>query len=277
MTQPSELEDRTPAPPAVLLELHGTVALITLNEPDKRNAFSAPLRRQLTEHLDHIVHDPGIRACVIAASGPSFCGGGDISGMVKGGFLDYRQRMRGYHDIVRAIVDGPKPVIAAVQGPAYGAGFSLAMACDQVVVTPQARFCSAFARLNLLPDMGLLHTLVRRVGPWAARRMMMTSEVLDADTALRLGVVDQVVEANQLSATAMGLAAAYAELTPDAFALLKSVFSTGAIHSLDEVLRLETEMQAVLRTTPGHEVAVRDFLSSRSGARARPTNGLKPA
>jgi 2-(1,2-epoxy-1,2-dihydrophenyl)acetyl-CoA isomerase len=147
--------------------------------------------------------------------------------------------------------------------PLSGAGFSLAMACDYVCATPDARFCSAFARLNLMPDMGLLHTLERRVGSWQARRIIMTSMMLEANPALALGVVDEVVEPERLEEAAMRSAGQYAALAPGAFAMVKSAFASGATASLDEVLRLETDGQAALRGTVEHHAAVSAFLDKQ--------------
>ncbi|CAN5625686.1 hypothetical protein BH23PSE1_BH23PSE1_02040 [soil metagenome] len=165
----------------VLLARQGALAVVTLSEPAKRNALTIPLRQALLAALDELGADPECRAIVLTGAGGAFCSGGDLSAMRPDDPLGSRRRLAMVHDIVRRIAAGPKPVIAAVEGPAFGACLALAACADIVVADPAARFCASFARLGLMPDAGLLWSLPPRVGLGLARRLIFEAIVVTGE------------------------------------------------------------------------------------------------
>ena len=174
--------------PFVLVADDGPVRTFTLNEPARRNPLSVPLRRALRDALEAAHADDACRALVLTGAGQHFSSGGDISSMPQAGAggatgrldarADARDRLHLVADVISLLVEGPLPVVAAVEGAAVGAGTSLAVACDYVVSARGAKYGSIFGRIGLVADSGLSWTLPRRVGPGAARRMMMRGNVV---------------------------------------------------------------------------------------------------
>jgi enoyl-CoA hydratase/carnithine racemase len=164
--------------------------------------------------------------------------------------------------VVRLIVEMGKPVVAAVEGYAAGAGFSLAMAADCVVASGTAKFVSSFAKVSLLPDLGLMWTLPQRVGLAQAKRLLMSARVVAADEALRLGVADELCEAGQAVQRAREVAAELAAHAPISVALLKAAYARG-INTLGDALAYEMDNQAALYLTQDHREAVSAFMEKR--------------
>ncbi|MBD0273608.1 MAG: enoyl-CoA hydratase/isomerase family protein, partial [Acetobacteraceae bacterium] len=160
----------------VVEERHGTVLVLTLDQPARRNALSMPLRTALTAALERAQSDKGTRAVVITGAGDHFCSGGDISGMDVKSPLEGRERMRLSHQLIRLMVMGGVPVVAAVEGFCVGAGLSLACACDTIVAAEDARLGAGFGRIGLMADLGLPHTLPHRVGQGRARQIFLYHE-----------------------------------------------------------------------------------------------------
>lgn len=151
------------------LERNGSTAVLTINRPAQRNALDCSLREAFAGAIPQVRDDPGIRALVIAGAGGHFCAGGDVKGMSESSsseadVFEGRERMRSIHRWLDELVDLEKPVIAAVDGAAFGAGLSLMLAADFVLASPTAKFCTAFARMGYVPDMGMMYTLPRAVG-----------------------------------------------------------------------------------------------------------------
>jgi len=163
---------------------------------------------------------------------------------------------------VRLISGMGKPVVAAVEGYAAGAGFSLAMAADCVVAADTAKFVSSFAKVSLLPDLGLLWTLPQRVGLAQAKRLLLSARVVTAEEGLRLGLVDEVAEAGRAIDRAREVAAEMSAHAPISAALVKAAYARG-INSLDDALGYEMDNQAALYLTQDHREAVAAFLEKR--------------
>ncbi len=253
------------SPDCIQLQRDQSILLITLNNPSRLNAFSVSMRDRLTQALTEAVNDSAIRAIVLTGAGKSFCSGGDVSGMGEPRtMLQSRARMAEYHKIVRLIAEGPKPVIAAVEGHAFGLGMSLAAACDYVVAASNARFCAAFARLGLFPDVGMLWSLPRRVGSAKAKELITLAEEIDGKTAEKLGLVNKAVVPHMALSVAMEVARRYAAAAPLAFALTKASFADGTTDSLDQALRAEVDFVPVLTKTRDHAEAVSAFKEKRS-------------
>jgi enoyl-CoA hydratase/carnithine racemase len=198
------------------------VAVITIDKPARRNALDVAMRMQLAALLGQLMHeDASCRCVVLTGAGSHFCSGADVSEMSTPTVAESRRRMDVVAEIVDLIVAGPKPVIAAVEGFAYGAGFSLAMVTDCVVAATNARFAGAFAKVGLLPDVGMLWSLGRRVGDARARALMMLASEIDGREAGLLGAADRVVEPGAALAQALALARAWASLPPARWAAFK--------------------------------------------------------
>jgi hypothetical protein len=163
-------------PPVLTESPKPELRIIRLNNPAKRNALSLDLRAALIAAVKDAMADDAVRALVLTGSGGAFCAGGDISSMHNVAGVAGRQRLANLHELVRLMVAGPKPVIAAVEGYAYGAGMSLALLCDQVVTASDAKFCCSFNKVGLMPDMAALWTVPQRVNAGWTRRLLMLAE-----------------------------------------------------------------------------------------------------
>jgi 2-(1,2-epoxy-1,2-dihydrophenyl)acetyl-CoA isomerase len=253
----------------LIVDRDGAVATARLNNPAKLNALSDTLTRELVDALAALKDDQEVRAVVLTGEGRGFCSGADLGGMEQ----DYRGGGRarpsdllddGYAKIVRLIVNSPKPVIAAVNGVAAGAGLSLALACDLRVASDAATFSMAFVRIGLVPDSGASYFLPRIVGAAAALELSITGERIDAERALRIGLVTRVVPAESLPDTAATLAAELAALPTRAIALTKQLMRDAASLSLDEALALESRVQDEATRTDDHREGVLAFLDKRA-------------
>lgn len=248
-------------PPLIRSERRGATAILTLDLPARRNALSLDLRAELERALAAAMDDPACRVVVLTGAGGHFCSGGDISGMDGVAATDAIGRLVGGHAIIRTLVEGPKPVIAAVEGHGAGAGLSLAAACDVVVAGRGAIFTCSFNRIGLVPDLGLAFTLPLRVGTGRARRMMLTAEPVDAETAERWGLAEAVVQDGTALEAALALADRVALAAPLSNAYAKRLLGrmpTG----LDDILKAEADAQAVLYTTA-------DFAEGRAAFREK--------
>lgn len=248
----------------VRVEKTDELAVVTLDNAKSRNALARELLLELADKLEALRADESCRALVLTGAHGHFCSGGDVAAMAAQRTLPMgRERMLIAHRIVRLITTMGKPVVAAVEGYAAGAGFSLALAADAVVAADSAKFVSSFAKVSLLPDLGLMWTLPQRVGLARAKRLLMSARVVAADEALRIGLVDEVVEAGQHVSKAIEVAREMAAHAPIAVALLKAAYARG-INTLDDALAYEMDNQAALYLTQDHREAVAAFLEKRA-------------
>lgn len=247
-------------PPPVIVDRDGDVAIVRLNQPERRNALGTALVSALSEQLRALDTDISIRALVLTGQGGAFCAGGDLAGMKEDDPLDATRMMRGCQGIVRQLVALSKPVVAAVEGAAFGAGFSLALACDLVVVAPSTRFCAAFGKVGLMPDLGLLWSLPQRLPMGRVRELLMLCEIVGGEQAVAEHMADYLSEEGQVLAVALARAARLAEAAPGALAAIRSALAAGP-RGLDDVLRAEEVGQAMLMSTRDHVEARRAFFA----------------
>lgn len=235
------------APMDVLpLSRDGAVCVLTMTYPERRNAFSLGMRTALLARFRHLMYeDRNCRAIVLTGAGGTFCAGGDLSELKERPPIAARQVFDVPRELIRTMVQGPKPVVAAVEGAAFGAGLSLVAACDHVVAAADARFCAVFLKVGLLPDTGVLWTLPRRVGAGRARELMMLASEFDGERAAAMGLADRVVAPGTALAEAMVVAHALAAVPAGALARLKSAMGEGG-GTPDEVLRAEIDHSAAL-------------------------------
>jgi 2-(1,2-epoxy-1,2-dihydrophenyl)acetyl-CoA isomerase len=244
----------------VLIERRGEVAVVTLNMPEKRNALGPALYQALPQILTELQHDDGLRALVLTG-GKHFCSGGDLSGLDDPP-LTMRRSMHQGQGSVRALCVGPLPVVAAVEGNAYGAGFSLAMACDFVIADEDTRFCASFARVGLTADYGLLWSLPQRVGIGVAREILMLGEPITGTQGKACGLVDRLSDKGEVLTTAIALAERLAKSAPGTIATAKSVLSRWPM-GLDHVLAWEADTQSLLIRSEDFAEGVRAFKGRR--------------
>ena len=247
----------------VLAELRDAVAIVTINNPKTRNALSRELIIDLTGKIDDLMSDKTCRAIVLTGAESTFSSGGDVSRMVSDRrILDSRIWLKTAHRMIRGIVNAEKPVVAAVEGYAFGAGLSLATAADFVVAADNAKFCAAFARVGLVADMGLFYTLAQRVGVPRAKRMIMLAEVVESTHAEHIGIVDRIVPAGQALTEAIEVAKQYIDVAPLPLALTKAVYAKGC-SSLDDALFAEVDYQPMLVLSEDHLGAAKAFREKR--------------
>lgn len=244
----------------LLDERRGAVALLTLNVPARRNAVSMALRHMLMDRLHAIATDADIRAIVLTGAGGMFCSGGDLTDMATTDFSTARQRMEQTHALVRTLTKFPKPVVAAVEGWAAGAGLSIALCCDLVIAAADARFVASFGNVGLMGDLGLLHTLPRRVGEAWARRILLLGETIDAATAERIGIAHAVVPTGTVLDASMEWANRLAARAPLPIAMTKALLAEG----LDALLDRERDIQAALFMTADHAEGKAAFMAKRA-------------
>ena len=224
----------------------GSTAILTLNRPEKRNALSLIMREHLVAALEASIDDSSCRAIVLTGTGTSFCAGADLS--ETGGDDAVRNsderhyRLAILQSISRHIVQSPKPVIAAVNGSASGAGLSFVSACDAVVAYGGAEFCAVFSRVGLLPDAGILWTLPQRVGSSMARRLLMTGERVGATEARAMGLVDEVVADGELLPAAFAMAERYRHSAPLAIGAIRRALAREST-SIEDMFQYEAAVQ----------------------------------
>jgi len=238
-------------------ETNNHITTITLNRPEKLNAFSGTMREDLLAALRAAAGDPGCRVVVITGAGRAFCAGGDVeymSGLQKDGNVDaFRKLLDAGRDVVTTIVEMAKPVIASVNGVAAGAGCNLALACDYRIASDATKLGETFVRIGIHPDWGGTWFLPRLVGPSHALELLMTGRMVDAAEALSIGMVDRVVPLSELPLQTTTLARAIAEGPPIAIADIKRALAASRTNALRAQVDLESEHQ--LRAFLSHDAA----------------------
>ncbi|WP_137872234.1 crotonase/enoyl-CoA hydratase family protein [Rhodococcus sp. Q] len=256
---------------AIEIQRDGDIVTWTLNRPDTRNVISEPDMVQAFEDAIAAANaDRTVRVVVLAANGPAFSSGGNVKhmrdrvGMFGGAPADVRDGYRqGIQRIPKALYHCEVPVIAAVGGPAIGAGCDLALMCDMRVASTAAKFAESFVKLGIIPGDGGAWLLPRAVGLARAAEMAFTGDAIDAETALEWGLVSRVVEPDELLPTAHALAARVAANPPQALRMTKKLLREGQHQSLESLLELSAAMQALAHHTRDHHEAVAAMLEKR--------------
>ncbi|MCI0687451.1 MAG: enoyl-CoA hydratase-related protein [Sporichthyaceae bacterium] len=253
----------------VSYELTGNVATVTLNRPDAMNSLNLELKEALRDALADAAGDPGVRAVVLTGSGRAFCAGQDLKEHValleQTSAEDVWQTVpKHYTPIATSLATMPKPVVAAVNGIAAGAGASLAFACDFRLTADTAAYNLAFSAIGLSADTGSTWTLQRLVGYAKAIEMLMLPSTIPAEAALELGLTHHVVPAADLAAATAELAARLAAGPTVAYGAIKRALAFSATHPFAEALQFEGEMMALTGQTEDHRNAVASFVAKQS-------------
>jgi enoyl-CoA hydratase/carnithine racemase len=246
--------------------VHDGVATIELARPDKRNAINAQMFSELGDAAERAASDPGIRAVLVKAQGPSFCSGIDVTllGQLSGTRgARFRSFVRTAQRPYALLAQMDKPTVAAVQGHAVGAGFQLALACDLRVATDDARFAMLEVRYGLVPDLGGSHRLARQVGPARAKELIWTGRAVEADEAERIGLVNRVVDAGALDKEADALIRDVVASPPIPVSLTKALIGRAGESSLETALERDAQAQATCIDSEDHREAVAAYLEKR--------------
>ena len=227
------------------------VARVTLNRPERRNALDGETRTQFVDAAAAALADEGVRCLIITGAGGHFCGGGDLTSMPQTA-RGMRARLKDGHRGVRLLLQSEKPVIAAVEGHAAGAGASIALLADLIVMGRSAQISIPFFKVGLVPDWGMLHTLPRRIGAARARQAILLARSYASEEALAIGLADRVVDDEEVAAAALDQARTLAALPPHAFGIVKQQLAAMPA-ALDTALEMEALAQAICIT--GEEFA----------------------
>ncbi|BBL79696.1 2-(1,2-epoxy-1,2-dihydrophenyl)acetyl-CoA isomerase [Rubrobacter xylanophilus] len=252
----------------ILYEKSGAVATISLNRPDRLNAFDGAMHRELHAALDEAAADEGVRCLVLRGEGRGFSAGADLKSedlrREDGDPPDLGEYLRkSYSVTVTKMVEMEKPIVAALHGPVYGAGVGVALACDMRVAAESARFSVAFIKIGLMPDAGVSFFLPRVVGLGRAMEMSMLGEEVDAEEAHRIGLVNRVVPDERLREEAAGLARRLAALPTRALAQIKRSLYSSFESNLETALEREAGGQSLCGRTADHREGVAAFFERR--------------
>jgi 2-(1,2-epoxy-1,2-dihydrophenyl)acetyl-CoA isomerase len=264
-TEPSaELTDGID--PWLRLRQHGRTLVLTLNRPERRNAVAWGQIAQLATVLGRAASDDGIRVVVLTGEGVAFSAGGDVKDQAARqawGTVERLQRAEPMIAAIQAVWDFPKPLIAAVNGVAAGAGVGVALLCDMRLASADARLGFAFVHVGLGPDYGVSYTLPRTVGPGHAARLLYTGAYVEAPAARELGLVDSVHAPDRLMPDALALAAEIAERAPFGVRLAKAALRRAGSADLATTLRTEIQGQFLAIATEDHREGTTAFAQKR--------------
>jgi len=253
--------------PSVLVDRREAWSIVTLNRPERLNAFNEEMHRRLAALLDEAAADESCRALLFTGSGRGFCAGQDLSERVQGdgGPPDLGATLEQfYNPLIRRLRTMRKPVVCAVNGVAAGAGANIALACDIVLAARSARFIQAFAKIALVPDSGGTFFLPRLVGEARARGLALLAEPISADQAQAWGLIWQTFDDEALRREAEDLTARLATQPTQGLALIKEALNASGANSLDAQLDLERDLQRRAGRTPDYAEGVRAFLEKRA-------------
>ena len=225
--------------PVILVEKHGETALVTLNRPQAMNALSSALRTAIAETFDKLEADPNTRVVILTGAGKAFCAGLDLKELGQG--RDTVQGSVETKDPVTSMARFTGPIIGAINGVAITGGFELALACDVLIASSNARFADTHARVGIMPGWGLSQKLSRLIGIYRARELSFTGNFLDAETACAWGLVNRVVAPADLLPTAKQLASDMAGVDPTMLRNYKALINDGFGLPFGEAVALEAE------------------------------------
>ena len=245
------------------------IGFITLNNPEKMNAFTPESSAALVKCLEHCSDNDGVRAVVVRGAGGNFCGGGDIKGMkekIDNNRTETRPGLRANNAVIRAALNCEKPIVAWLEGAVAGGGISLALACDFSIAQEDATFVFAFVNIGFVPDMGSSLLLARAVGKVKATELTMLGNRFKGKEAAEWGLVTKAVPAAELEAEVMKIAAKLAAGPTMAYARMKKIANRIQYENLENVMANEAEYQQQLCKSADHAEAVTAFFAKRRPA-----------
>ncbi len=249
----------------ILFEIKGSVGCITLNRPAKYNSFTRELALSMQEALKRCRDEDEIRAVLITGAGKAFCAGQDLGEVTQENAPSLSTIISEHlNPIIQLIREIEKPVVAAVNGVAAGAGANVAIACDITVASPKASFIQAFSKIGLIPDSGGTFFLPRLVGMQRAAAYMMLGDKVSAEEAARVGMIYQVIEDEDFAAAALALADRLAKMPTKGLGLTKRALNQAMSNDLDRQLAIEEQLQSSAGITHDYQEGVQAFLEKRA-------------
>ena len=250
----------------ILYDLTDGVATITFNRPEVRNAFNNQMAEEMQAALKNAELDEAVRCIVLTGAGQGFCAGQDLAALRgRGGEVSFREHLlKTYNPIVLKLRAIEKPIIAAINGAAAGAGWGIALACDVRYASDNAKFRLAFIGIGLAPDSGTSYFLPRMIGLGRALELAYSNELLDAQTALALGLVNQVLPLGQLMSATLELAHRLAQGPTNGMGLTKRAMNHALNVDLGEALDYEAHLQEIAGRSADHHEGVQAFLEKRA-------------
>ena len=247
----------------ILVERRGAVAIVTINRPEKRNALNIQTRAEGADILDELRSDESIRVAVLTGAGDkAFIAGADIAEFAERSAIQQREVMLD-RSLFNAIDSFPKPIIAMVNGYCLGGGCEVALACDLRIASDKASFGQPEINLGIIPGGGGTQRLTRLVGEGKAMEMILSGEIINAETAFAIGLVNHVVPSDQLETKTMEIANRIAEKSPVALRLAKESVKLASRSNLDEGLRREVDLFALCFSSEDKDEGVKAFLEKR--------------
>lgn len=247
----------------LLFEKKNHIAKISLNIPETKNALNLKVREDLLEILTTLRDDDSVHVVILTGTGTAFCAGGDLRTMEDVTPVAGRIRLKKGQRLIKSMVELEKPIIAAINGTAAGAGVSLALASDILLASEKAKFFISFTRVGLIPDWGQYYFLPLRVGLTKAKELMFTGDPVDAKEAERIGLINRAVPHERLEEEAYSLAERLASGPTQAYAMIKAALNRWPAN-LETFLEMESVMQAVAFDSQDFEEGRRAFLEKRT-------------
>lgn len=251
----------------VLLHVENDIATITLNRPACLNAMNSELVAELSRVLDEMKHSTKTRVVILTGKGRAFCAGGDLTYLESlNDVVSAKSFIAKVGELVEKIMRLKQPVIAMVNGVAAGAGFNLALAADIIYCARSARFSQSFAKVGLVPDCAGMYLLPKAVGIHKAKELMFTADLIDAQTADRLGLINKIAEDAELSGETRALAEKLKHSAPIALAMIKKTLNGADALTLSDMLEQESALQTICMQTADHREGVAAFKEKRPPA-----------
>lgn len=250
----------------ILVEAQDGVANVALNRPKRLNAFDATMHQELYAALEDAAGDDDVRCVTLRGEGRGFSAGADLAGIIENadGDPDLGAYLRGtYSRLVRLMISMEKPVVASLHGPVYGAGVGISLACDLRVAARSAKFSVAFMKIGLMPDAGVSFFLPRVIGLGRALEMSLTGDPVEAEEALRIGLVNKVVQEEDLAGETAALAGRLATMPTAAIGRTRQALYASFENDLETVLEREAEGQTFCGYTADHKEGVKAFFEKR--------------
>ena len=249
---------------SIQFHIDNNIAWITLNRPEKLNSFNREMALLLQEKLDEAAAAPEVRCIYITGAGKGFSAGQDLAEVVDPNGPGMQKILKEhYNPIITKIRNLPKPVVAAVNGVAAGAGANIALACDIVLASAGASFIQAFSKIGLIPDSGGTYHLPRLIGVQRASALMMLGDKITAAEAEQMGMIYKMIADENLQTEALQLAETLANMPTKAIGLTKKLYNQGVFNSLEEQLKAEGKEQITAASTADYNEGVQAFLEKR--------------
>ncbi|QDI90348.1 enoyl-CoA hydratase/isomerase family protein [Salicibibacter halophilus] len=250
--------------PFILKEKQGSTQILRLNYPEAKNALIMDMRLELLQALEDAEQDDDIKCIILTGEGKGFSAGGDLAALKEVNPLEGRKRLQSSHPLMLKMLDIEKPIIAAVNGAAAGAGFSLTLLCDFILASEDAFFVQSFVNVGLIPDFAAMHFLPMLVGRQRSNELMFLGERVSAEDAHRIGIVNRVVSSEQLLSETIEIAEKLEKKATAAMGMTKKIMNEHLNKDLKNLLEMEAQGQDICFQTEDFKEGVQAFFEKRA-------------